>query len=312
VRILLAGAASRSGVRLLLVAAALVASVTWLSAGSADAGRGRAFEQVVFYADVANTVPGTSFLKNVPRVRPITVLLIEDGSSVLEKLQWSSWGGSVARATGILSASSCVPNCAQGKRTNDPVQFVVSQRRHLFGRTVYSCYQLTDPKAPQIYNDCLKHAQGNQYYYSPVAAGAPVSPCASQQLTISLGTLSAASGRMALPIRFRNKGAACSLRGFPTVYGLSNRGRVIIRAKPSLEGNFGHWHIATITLKNGQAASALLEGIDPIFLSHPPLSSRIFGISPPNASRSVRLRTKYAISDLLIHPIVAGLKGGGR
>lgn len=144
------------------------------------------------------------------------------------------------------------------------------------------------------------------------SAGEPVSPCASRQLVISLGTLSAALGHMALPIRFRDQGAACSLRGFPHVYGLSKRGRVIIRAKPSLKGYFGQWHIATITLKNGQAASALLEGLDPTFLSRPPPSSRIFGIRPPNASHRVRRRTKYAIFSLLIHPLVAGLNGGGR
>ena len=145
-------------------------SFTRVSSGSQ--GGARPSGQVVFYADVANDVPGTQPSANVPRVRPNLVLLIEDGSSVLEKLHWSSWGGSAARATGILSASTCVPNCAQGKRTNDPVQFVVSQPRHLFGRTVYSCYQLTDPKASQTYHDCLKHFRGNQYYYSPVAGPA--------------------------------------------------------------------------------------------------------------------------------------------
>ncbi len=155
--------------RLLLLAAALVATAAWLSVGSANAGRARASGQVVFYADVANLVPGTPFLTNVPRVRPKMVLLIEDGSAVLEKLHWSSWGGTVARATGILSASNCVPDCAQGKRTTDRAQFVVSQRRHLFGRTVYSCYQLTDPTAPQTYDACLKHAHGNPYFFSPVA-----------------------------------------------------------------------------------------------------------------------------------------------
>jgi|SRR5579862_1185249 len=169
---LLAGSASLGGARLLLVAAALVATAAWLAVGSAAAGRTRASRQVVFYADVANTVPGSSFSKNVPTVRPNTVLLIQDGSSILEKLHWSSWGGSVARATGILSASNCMSNCAAGRRTHDPAQFVVSHRRHLFGRTVYSCYQLTDPKAPQTYNDCLKHLQGNQYYYAPVAGSA--------------------------------------------------------------------------------------------------------------------------------------------
>ena len=165
----------RAGERLFLLATALLATSAWLSAGSADAGGARASAQVVFYADVANLVPGTPpYSKAVPSVRPNLVLMFQDGSWVIEKLHWSSWGGPVARATGISSASNCQPNCAQGKRRNDPVQFVISQPRHLFGHTVYACYQLTDPKAPQTdQHDCLKHAYGSQYTYSPVA-GAPL------------------------------------------------------------------------------------------------------------------------------------------
>ena len=161
--------------RLFLLAAALVATPAWLSAGPADASGARASMQVVFYADVAGLVPGTPpLLKAVPSVRPSLVLMFQDGSWFIKKLHWSSWGGAVARATGVSSASNCQPNCAQGKRTNDPVQFVLSRPRHLFGHTVYACYQLTDPKAPQTdQHDCLKHAYGNQYGYSPVA-GSPL------------------------------------------------------------------------------------------------------------------------------------------
>ena len=161
--------------RLLLIAAALVGPAAWVSAGSAHAGGTKASGQVVFYSDVAQLVPGTPpYMDNVPSVRPSLVVMFQDGSWVIEKLRWSSWGGSVARATGISSASNCQPNCAQGRRTRDPVQFVVSQPRHLFGRTVYACYQLTDPKAPPTdQHDCLKRTRGSQYYYSPIA-GSPV------------------------------------------------------------------------------------------------------------------------------------------
>lgn len=157
-------------VRVFWIAAALVAAAAWPSAVSADAGGVRASRRVVFYVDVGNLVPGPSYLRNLPRVRPTGVLMFDDGSWVLKKLRWSSWGGPVARATGISSASNCKPNCAKGKRTNHRIKFVVSHRRHLFGRTVYACYQLTDPKAPETdQHDCLKHAYGHQYVYTPVA-----------------------------------------------------------------------------------------------------------------------------------------------
>lgn len=154
----------------LLRITALVATAVWLSIAFADAGGARASGQVVFYSDVAQLVPGTPpYSSNVPSVRPRSVLMFQDGSWVIEKLRWSSWGGSVARAAGISSASNCKPNCAQGTRTDHPVQFVLSQRRHLFGRTVYACYQLTDPKAPSTdQHDCLKHTGGKEYYYSRV------------------------------------------------------------------------------------------------------------------------------------------------
>lgn len=137
------------------------------------------------------------------------------------------------------------------------------------------------------------------------------SPCASHQLVISLGTLSAALGHLALPIRFHDRGGTCSLRGFPRVDGLSTTGGVIIHAKRALKGYFGRWRIATITLKSGQTVSALLEGLDPAFFSRRPRSSRSLRIAAPNASPGVVRSTSYPLSHLTIHPIVAGRNGAG-
>ena len=146
-----------------------------------------------------------------------------------------------------------------------------------------------------------------------ISKAAPVArPCASRQLLISLGPESAASGHLVIPIRFHDRGGTCSLRGYPRVDGLSASGRVVVRAKPALTGFFGSWSIATITLKNGQTASALLQGVDAAFFAHPPPSSRRLRVTPPNASQSVRLRAPYPFADLTIHPVVTGRNGGGR
>ena len=146
-----------------------------------------------------------------------------------------------------------------------------------------------------------------------ISKAAPVArPCASRQFLISLGPESAASGHLVIPIRFHDRGGTCSLRGYPRVDGLSARGRVVVRAKPALTGFFGSWSIATIILKNGHTASALLEGVDPSFFSRPPRSSRRLRVTPPNASHSVRLRAPYPFAHLAIHPVVAGRNGGGR
>ena len=144
------------------------------------------------------------------------------------------------------------------------------------------------------------------------SAGEPVSPCASRQLVISLGTFVPPSATwLCRFVSHETKGRPAVCVAFPMFMVSRSAGGSSSAPKPSLKGYFGQWHIATITLKNGQAASALLEGLDPTFLSRPPPSSRIFGIRPPNASHRVRRRTKYAIFSLLIHPLVAGLNGGG-
>lgn len=159
---------------------------------------------------------------------------------------------------------------------------------------------------------CIRENPFAQVKVFKVSSAGAAATCASRQLLISLGPESAATGRLAIPIRFHDIGDTCSLRGYPRVDGLSASGRVVVRAKPALTGFFGSWTIATITLKNGQTASALLEGVDAAFLSPPPPSSRRLRVTPPNASHSVRLRAPYPLAHLIIHPVVAGQSGGGR
>jgi hypothetical protein len=49
-------------------------------------------------------------------VRPKTLTLTcGDGNTVLASLHWSSFGGSVARASATFETNTCSPNCAQGK-----------------------------------------------------------------------------------------------------------------------------------------------------------------------------------------------------
>jgi len=159
---------------------------------------------------------------------------------------------------------------------------------------------------------CIRENPFAQVKVFKVSSAGATATCASRQLLISLGPESAASGRLAIPIRFHDRGDTCSLRGYPRVDGLSASGRVVVRAKPALTGYFGSWSIATITLKNGQTASALLEGVDPAFFARPPPSSRRLRVTPPNASHSVRLRAPYPFAHLTIHPVVASQSGTGR
>jgi hypothetical protein len=123
--------------------------------------------KIYFYANVGNPMPGTKFSPNPPLIRPSTLIEHEDGSWLIVNLRWSGWGGSTARATGISSASSCNPNCADGARTQDPATLVVSKPKRFLGRTVYSCFRLTIPAAPKAnQHECIGRSGGLYTYHA--------------------------------------------------------------------------------------------------------------------------------------------------
>ena len=93
-------------------------------------------------------------------IRPSLILLAEDGSSVVEHLRWSGWGTSVARATGISSASNGIPNMAQGKRIKKPARVTLSSPGRFQGHEVYRCFTLTLPPAAAGEPSCLVERGG--------------------------------------------------------------------------------------------------------------------------------------------------------
>jgi hypothetical protein len=109
--------------------------------------------------------------------------------------------------------------------------------------------------------------------HPPPGSSASVAPrCATHQLFISLGPYSAGAGHIGVPIRFRNEGRTCRMRGYPGVDGLSARGHVVVRAGRLLRGYLGGARrVATITLTARQTAAAFLEGLN--FPIGPALSS---------------------------------------
>ncbi len=129
---------------------------------------GASVQGISFYANVGNPMPGTKFMPNPPRIRPTTLIEHEDGSWLIGSLKWNSWGGSSARASGISSASSCNPNCADGTRTSDPATLVVSTPKRFLGRTVYSCFRLTIPAAPKANQHMCIGRSGSLYTYHPL------------------------------------------------------------------------------------------------------------------------------------------------
>jgi hypothetical protein len=145
--------------------------------------------------------------------------------------------------------------------------------------------------------------------------------CQASQLRISLGPETAASSHEGFPIIFRSRGSPCTLRGFALVSGVTSGGQIVTRAKDSLGGYLPvPDHVATVTVRVGQPAAALLASIDPGVLSSPcsgyPFQPFSFlSVTPPGSQQATQLRlplysgTPVALCNLTIGPIAAGLTG---
>jgi len=146
----------------------VAASGAMVATPALAAGAGSGAGQISFYGDIGNVIGS----QNPLLVRPSTLLLAEDGSVALVHLRWSGWGTSVASATGLWSASSCTPSCADGKRKTSPVRLTLSSPGRVLGHTVYRCLKWTrsHPKR-DAWNahECIRR-QGTLYAYAPIPA----------------------------------------------------------------------------------------------------------------------------------------------
>lgn len=163
----------RRAARLLVVTAFGGIVATPVLAASANPGAGR----IGFYGDIGNIINS----RNPLLVRPSTLLLTEDGSVALVHLRWSGWGTSVARATGVWSASDGIPDQATGKRTTSPARLTLSRPGSVLGRMVYRCFEVTVPSRPRNgVRECLQR-RGNFCLYAPVTGhAAPPRDCATK------------------------------------------------------------------------------------------------------------------------------------
>ena len=129
--------------------------------------------------------------------RPATMGMTEDGAWAILNPHWSAWGGAVARATGVSSASTGVPNMAQAPRITHPAQITLSSPGSVLGHEVYRCFQLTVPAQPRSdQHECLAR-HGSLYLYEPVSS--PTSAATSRQTEF-----------------FWPTGVACSMGAGPT------------------------------------------------------------------------------------------------
>jgi hypothetical protein len=132
--------------------------------GSASAADGAIPQPVSFWESTAATIAGPGQQSLPPVIRPKMIALFADGSWDVEQLRWSGWGSSVARATGISSASNGIPNQAEGKRIKSAARVTLSKPGKFEGREVYRCFTLTIPSRPSSNQHlCLKQ-EGDSWY----------------------------------------------------------------------------------------------------------------------------------------------------
>jgi hypothetical protein len=125
-------------------------------------------QPIYFWGNVVAYIKAPGQPAELPAARPSVISLTEDGSTVLERLQWTGWGSSVAHATGISSASNGIPNMAQGKRIKKPAQVTLSSPGRFEGREVYRCFALTIPPAVSSQPGCLTE-RGGYWYLGPAS-----------------------------------------------------------------------------------------------------------------------------------------------
>jgi Protein of unknown function (DUF4232) len=119
-----------------------------------------------------------------------------------------------------------------------------------------------------------------------------------------------------LRIRFVNRQPQpCVLRGYPGVDGLARDGHIVVHADRTPNGYLGgsrRGSPRSITLRSGQTATALLEGLNG---PQPNRRCRPFtqvNVTPPDETHDVRRSVRASVCYPHIHPLLPGSTGSDR
>ena len=95
------------------------------------------------------TVAGAS---QYMEVKPTQITTSGDGSAYVDKITWSSWGGSQAAGAGTLELNNCTPNCAQGTYTGYPATVTLDGLKpYGTGLEAYSTIVVQSPSSNTTY-----------------------------------------------------------------------------------------------------------------------------------------------------------------
>jgi hypothetical protein len=143
-------------------------------------------------------------------------------------------------------------------------------------------------------------------------AGSPrASTCQTGQLRITISPVPGGANHLGAVVRFLDEGGECALRGYPGLDGVTAGGHVVVQARRTLIGYLGGAKaINNVILRHGASASALYEGLDEPLPGRSCPNYRFVTITPPNDTRSVRLRQGRGLCSPQIHPVISGRTGG--
>jgi hypothetical protein len=143
------------------------------SAATADE-HAQAGGPIYFWANLGAAVsPPDKFLPNPFVVRPPTFVIFEDGSFQIEKLNWTGWGSSVARATGKSNSDDDKPNVAEGKHTITWAKVRLYNPGVFHGKRIYRCIRIEAPSPAHVGPSCLQRTVGGVALLPP-GSGPPV------------------------------------------------------------------------------------------------------------------------------------------
>jgi hypothetical protein len=155
---------------------------------------------------------------------------------------------------------------------------------------------------------------GSGFNPSAVLRSRTVPACTGAELAVTTGPQVAGLSHWGVPIEFANRGAApCHVQGYPRVVGVNASGKVVLRARQTPSGYLGGLEETSapplVTLRPGQRASALMEGVAgpescPTY--------RALLVTPPGGTRARPVRVPLGFPGcpgLQVHPVVPGTSG---
>ncbi len=242
-------------------------------------------------------------------MRPAVIDNGGDPTGRVTDVQWQSWGGSQATATGTSLYVAANQIVAAG--TEETATVVAFNLGTCQGKAAYNAIEWYFPDHGQAFdpNNYRNICTGDN------VTGSGSLMCTTAQLTISLGVMESGLSHYGYILLFKNNGPSCSVYGYPGLDADNAAGVAVVHAQRTLSGYLGGLgqEVAEpmVSLTTGQTASALFEGYAPGVLSTPCPTYTTLVVTPPNETHPIQLNSPQTVCQLQIHPVVPGTSGNG-